>query len=194
MFKNQAKRSSNASKNTYKIYRGYASFIPEVEDPLIKVLGWMTKRDTPPQKQSWQKGEHCFSSTARFSMYMWSLASIGRLTRMYALPRYSILHIVTTIVSEQPNAQRPVVQALSSSTSLTYVRQTYLICAPRASVSSKKSLILFRACWTEEEECRYWRLSCDSISNKRGRLNVRTTTTASAAAVTSVVVPKRLSV
>ena len=74
--------------------------------------GWQ-KGAHPPQKR-WQKGGHCFSSTARFSLYMWSLASIQRPSRMYALPRYTILHIFTITVSEQPNAQRPVAQALSS--------------------------------------------------------------------------------
>ena len=34
------------------------------------------------------------------------------------------------------------------------VRVTSLVCAPRACVSPKKSLIEFRACWTEEEEYR----------------------------------------
>ena len=142
MFKNQAKRSSNASKNTYKIYRGYASFIPEVEDPLIKVLGWMTKRGTPPKKTLTKRGTLFFVDREVFYVRV----VVQRPSRMYALPRCTFLHTFTITVSEQPNAQRPVVQALSSSTSLTYVRQTYLICAPRASVSSKKSLILFRAC------------------------------------------------
>ena len=44
---------------------------------------------------------------------MWSLASIQRHGRMYALPRYTILHIFAITVSEQPNARRPVEQALS---------------------------------------------------------------------------------
>ena len=56
-----------------------------------------------------------------------------------------IIRIFTMIVSEQLNAQRPVVQALSSPKRETYVRVTYLIRAPRACVSSKKSLIIFRA-------------------------------------------------
>ena len=49
------------------------------------------------------------------------------------------------IRTEQPNTQRPVAQALSSPKSQTYVRVTFLICAPRACVSSKKSLIIFRS-------------------------------------------------
>ena len=36
----------------------------------------------------------------------------------------------------------------------THIRIACLICAPRACVSSKKSLILFRAYWMEEEEYR----------------------------------------
>ena len=49
---------------------------------------------------------------------------------MFALQRYTVLHIFTIAVSEQPNAQRPVVcgrtQALSSPKSQTYARVTYL--------------------------------------------------------------------
>ena len=56
---------------------------------------------------------------------MWSLASIQRPSTLFALPRYTILHIFAiTAVSEQPKAQRPAVQALSSSKSQTYVRVT----------------------------------------------------------------------
>ena len=44
--------------------------------------------------------------------------------------RYTILHVFTITVSEHPNTQRPVAQALSSPKSQTYVRVTYLICAP----------------------------------------------------------------
>ena len=70
----------------------------------------MTKRGTPPTKHR-QKGGHGFSSTAGVSTYMWSLALLQRPGRMYTFPRHTILHIFTITISEQPNAQRPVVQA-----------------------------------------------------------------------------------
>ena len=69
------------------------------------------------------------------SVYMWSLSSIQRPSRMYALPRYTILYIFTITVpglsissylsalnqvSEQPYVHRLVVQALSSPKSRTY--------------------------------------------------------------------------
>ena len=74
----------------------------------------MTKRGTPPTKHR-QKGGHGFSSTAGFSTYMWSLALLQRPGRMYTFPRHTILHIFTITISEQPNAQRPVVQAYNHS-------------------------------------------------------------------------------
>ena len=64
------------------------------------------KKGYTPQKNIDKKGEHEVLSTARFSTYMWSLASLQRPRRMYALPRYTIIHIFTITVSEQPNAQR----------------------------------------------------------------------------------------
>ena len=62
------------------------------------------------------KGGHCFSSIARLSMYLWSLASIQRPSRMYSLPRYTILHIFAITVSEQLNAQRADVRWLCRDT------------------------------------------------------------------------------
>ena len=53
--------------------------------------GWQ-KGVHPPKTMT--KGGHCFSSTARFSTYMWSLASIQRPSRMYALPRYTAVVVV----------------------------------------------------------------------------------------------------
>jgi len=53
--------------------------------------------------------------------------------KLYALPRYTVLHIFTVTASEQPNAQRPVLQAYKHSPlrkakrhGTPYVPETYL--------------------------------------------------------------------
>ena len=109
---------------------------------------------TPPPIKRLQKRRHCFSSTAWFSMCMWSLASIQLPSRMCALPRYTILHIFTITSSEQPNAQRPVVQALSSPKSQTYSRTGNISGLRTASV-----------CFTQEEPHRI-----PSMLNRGGRI------------------------
>ena len=75
-----------------------------------KKKGLMTKGVHLPETLT-RKGR-CFLLAARFAMYMWSSTSIQRPSTMCALPRCTILHIFTITVSEQPNTQQPVVQAL----------------------------------------------------------------------------------
>ena len=67
-----------------------------------------------PQKKTMTKRGILRFVDRKISTYMSSLASIQRPSRMYALPRYTILHVFTITVSEQPNARRPVVLRLTS--------------------------------------------------------------------------------
>ena len=136
------------------IWRGFYEDVTYFEACCIAHKGRMTKRGVPPPIKRLQKRRHCFSSTAWFSMCMWSLASIQLPSRMCALPRYTILHIFTITSSEQPNAQRPVVQALSSPKSQTYSRTGNISGLCTASV-----------CFTQEEPHRI-----PSMLNRGGRI------------------------
>ena len=110
---------------------------------LILIFCWAHDKKGYPPKKPCQDGGHCFSPTASFPMYMWSLTSVQRTSTVFALPRYSILHIFTIIFSEQPNAQRPTPCGKSALLSeKPNVRTGKHICAPRACVLFKK-----RACW-----------------------------------------------
>ena len=109
------------------------------------ILGLMTKRGTPTKKR-WQKRGHCFSMTARFSMYMWSLASTQQSSRMYILlPQYTIiLHIFTICYLQK--AKR------------TYGQHIWSALCERV-FHPRENLIIFRAYWTKST--RWWSLSCD---------------------------------
>ena len=92
-----------------KKHRKHRQKLPEND------IGRMIKRGTPPQKVD-IKGDTTFRRPRGFRCTcMWWLASIQRPSRMYALPWYTILHIFAITVSEQPNAQRAVVQEHSTS-------------------------------------------------------------------------------
>ena len=91
----------------------------------------MTKRGTPPQKNVEKMGDTAFRRPrgCRCTCGRWHQSN-GPAGCMRFHGRYTILHVFTITVSEHPNTQRPVAQALSSPKSQTYVRVTYLICAP----------------------------------------------------------------
>ena len=86
---------------------------------------------TPPPKQT--KGKRIFVDGEVFDVYVVVGITPATLSRMYALPRYTVLHIFTVTASEQPNAQRPVLQAYKHSPlrkakrhGTPYVPETYL--------------------------------------------------------------------
>ena len=129
------------------------------------------------------------------STYMWSLASIQWPSRMWTLPRYTILHIFTITVSEQPNAQRPVVQAFSPKTKR----------IPGIRTGNISDLRAASVCFIHEEThsipCilygggriqSYWSLSCGHAFSRC--VNVRTTTRTVVTAVVRIVVPEMLQV
>ena len=109
-------------------------------------IGRMTKRGIPPPINIDKQGDTAFRRIRGFrcTCGRWHQSN-GPAGCMRFHGTYTTLYIFTATVSEQPHAQRPVAQALSSPKSQTYVRVTYLICAPRACVSFKKNLIISRA-------------------------------------------------
>ena len=125
----------------------------------------MTKRGTPPpKKKTLTKRRTLFFVDREVSDVRVVVGINPTAQQDMCASTVHFIYMFTITVSEQPNAQRPVAQVLSSPKSQTYIRLTYLICAPRVCILSKKSLIICRAYWTEEEEyssSSCWSLSCD---------------------------------
>ena len=100
----------------------------------------------------------------------------------------TLLFTYSPSLPQQPNAQQPLVQALSSPRSQTYVQVTCLNCAPRACVSSKKSFIVSRACWTKENLYSCWSLTCNHGVRCRDELMWEQQQSTKAAAVVAATV------
>ena len=91
----------------------------ELRGGATKKKGRMTKRGTPPQTLT-KRGTLLFASGEVFDIHV--VVGINPTAQHdVCASTYTILHIFSITVSEQPNAQRPVVQALSSPKRQTHV-------------------------------------------------------------------------